>query len=64
MWKKGARIYGTPGVPNNFPKLSAKKKKKGYFDLYNFSHERQEKKREGQLTKKKKKKKREGLYPM
>ena len=19
MWEEGARIYGTPGVPNNFP---------------------------------------------
>ena len=23
MWEEGARIYGTPGVPNNFPRISA-----------------------------------------
>ena len=21
MWKEGIRIYGTPGVPNNFPNI-------------------------------------------
>ena len=21
MWEKGARIYGTSGVPNNFPQI-------------------------------------------
>ena len=21
MWEEGVRIYGTPGVPNNFPKV-------------------------------------------
>ena len=21
MWEEGVRIYGTPGVPNNFPKI-------------------------------------------
>ena len=24
MWEEGVRIYGTPGVPNNFPYLSNK----------------------------------------
>ena len=23
MWEKGARIYDTPGVPNNFPQLKS-----------------------------------------
>ena len=31
MWEEGARIYGTPGVHNNFP-LSIKKFKNTSFD--------------------------------
>ena len=37
MWEEGARIYGTPGVYNNFPDLwleniHTKKKKKKSFE--------------------------------
>ena len=36
MWEEGVRIYGTPGVPNNFPHsyefmIFSKKKKKKEF---------------------------------
>ena len=27
MWEEGARIYGTPGVPNNFPVITSKRDK-------------------------------------
>ena len=32
MWEEGARIYGTPGVHNNFP--SQRAREGGWWDKY------------------------------
>ena len=41
MWEEGARIYGTPGVHNNFPVLLVTNRVKIHFGLpqfYKFEH--------------------------